>query len=677
MAAATSASSSAASDALLAGLLAALCYANALHGSFVIDDGSAIRTNADLRPETPLRQLLFNDFWGRPIDSQTSVKSYRPLTVLSFRWNFALHGLRVEGYHAANVALHAVCTALVVALARRLLPAADARVGARVAAAVFAVHPVHTEAVASIVGRAELLCGASFFGCVLAHERAAAGGGRAIAAALALALAYVCAALATLAKETGLMALPVACALDVARALGGGATAAARRRCAARCALAAAASAAALYASRWVRGGQLSPHFSFVDNPLPSAGSALARTLSALHVHVRYARLLVWPATLSADYSFECVPLVRRWRDARNLGAAALYALLAGGAAVAWRDLRRAGGASTRGVAAGRCLVLLVVPMAPASHLLFGVGTTVAERLLYIPSAGYSLLVGLAIAAALDALGGGSNSSGGGGGGGGAAAPRRARRATAAAALVAVLGVAAARTWARNDDWRDSDAISAASAAACTSSAKAQLSLGTTRLQHGDAAAARAAFRRALAIHPEYADALYWLGRLAWMRSELPAAERLLGAALERNAVHPEALLFAGLCAARRRDDAAAVALLGRAHAVAPHNAEVVRDYGALLFRANRTADALPLLRRAVAMFEGGGGGSPGHASAETKLAAALLTTNAHAECAARAARAAALDPPSAAAVAPLRELCERAAAEGLDTSAVTIEMAM
>ena len=121
------------------------------------------------------------------------------------------------------------------------------------------------------------------------------------------------------------------------------------------------------------------------------------------------------------------------------------------------------------------------------------------------------------------------------------------------------------------------------------------------------------------------------------MRSELPAAERLLGAALERNAVHPEALLFAGLCAARRRDDAAAVALLGRAHAVAPHNAEVVRDYGALLFRANRTADALPLLRRAVAMFEGGGGGSPGHAAAETKLAAALLTTNAHAECAARA----------------------------------------
>ena len=60
-----------------------------------------------MRPETPLRQLLSNDFWGRPIDSQTSVKSYRPLTVLSFRWNFALHGLDVRGYHIANLLLHA------------------------------------------------------------------------------------------------------------------------------------------------------------------------------------------------------------------------------------------------------------------------------------------------------------------------------------------------------------------------------------------------------------------------------------------------------------------------------------------------------------------------------------------------------------------------------------------
>ena len=69
-----------------------LSFSNSLDGAFVIDDGSAVRTNQDLRPETPLSQLLVRDFWGRPIDAPTSVKSYRPLTVLTFRWNFSAHG---------------------------------------------------------------------------------------------------------------------------------------------------------------------------------------------------------------------------------------------------------------------------------------------------------------------------------------------------------------------------------------------------------------------------------------------------------------------------------------------------------------------------------------------------------------------------------------------------------
>ena len=144
-----------------------LTFSNSLDGAFVIDDGSAVRTNQDLRPETPLSQLLVRDFWGRPIDAPTSVKSYRPLTVLTFRWNFSAHGLDVWGYHAVNVLLHALCTALVHLLARAQL---SDELAADVAALSFAVHPVHCEAVASIVGRAELLCCAFYLLCLLAHH---------------------------------------------------------------------------------------------------------------------------------------------------------------------------------------------------------------------------------------------------------------------------------------------------------------------------------------------------------------------------------------------------------------------------------------------------------------------------------------------------------------------------
>jgi hypothetical protein len=74
-------------------LAASLCYAPHLRNGFAFDDLSAIRNNLDLRPDTPLSQLWSNDFWGTALASNRSNKSFRPLTVLSFRLNFAVHGL--------------------------------------------------------------------------------------------------------------------------------------------------------------------------------------------------------------------------------------------------------------------------------------------------------------------------------------------------------------------------------------------------------------------------------------------------------------------------------------------------------------------------------------------------------------------------------------------------------
>ena len=60
----------------------------------------------------------------------------------------------------------------------------------------------------------------------------------------------------------------------------------------------------------------------------------------------------------------------------------------------------------------------------------------------------------------------------------------------------------------------------------------------------------------------------------------------------------------------------------------------MTRDYGAVLFRLNRTTLALPLLHRAAAMLHEQGHGRASLASCLLKLAAALLKTNYHAECA-------------------------------------------
>ena len=106
---------------------------------------------------TPVGALWRHDYWGQPMAAADSHKSWRPLATLTFRWNFQMHGLAPAGFHAANVALHALACVLVLGVARHALR--DER-GAVLAAALFATHPVHSEPVASIVGRADVLCGA-------------------------------------------------------------------------------------------------------------------------------------------------------------------------------------------------------------------------------------------------------------------------------------------------------------------------------------------------------------------------------------------------------------------------------------------------------------------------------------------------------------------------------------
>ena len=121
-----------------------LLYLNSLDCGLVYDDEDAISWNRDLRPSTPWSFLLVHDFWGTPLVSQLSHKSYRPLCVATFRLNYLWHGLAPMGYHVVNVGLHAVVCYLYVQLCvlifKNIWPAL-------LAGLLFASHPIHTEAV--------------------------------------------------------------------------------------------------------------------------------------------------------------------------------------------------------------------------------------------------------------------------------------------------------------------------------------------------------------------------------------------------------------------------------------------------------------------------------------------------------------------------------------------------
>ena len=124
---------------------ATLVYLNTLDCGFCFDDISAIEKNSDLRPTTPWTNLLWDDFWGTPMNKDGSHKSYRPLCVLLFRLNYYIHQLDPMGYHLGNVLLHSTVSTLFTLFCRFCV--FHALTPAVVAGLLFALHPVHSEAV--------------------------------------------------------------------------------------------------------------------------------------------------------------------------------------------------------------------------------------------------------------------------------------------------------------------------------------------------------------------------------------------------------------------------------------------------------------------------------------------------------------------------------------------------
>ena len=129
-------------------------------GEFVWDDRAAVLGNPDVLGHQSLWHLLKRDFWGQEMSLDKSHKSFRPLAVLSLRMSYAVYGQDgAYGFHFDNVFLHALITYMYSTFCfqlvnfqvkeRKLL----GRNSAMIASILFSVHPIHTEPVASIVGK--------------------------------------------------------------------------------------------------------------------------------------------------------------------------------------------------------------------------------------------------------------------------------------------------------------------------------------------------------------------------------------------------------------------------------------------------------------------------------------------------------------------------------------------
>ncbi len=459
----------------LALLLVAAClipFANGLTGDFTYDDKAIVRDNVRIQSPSTLGQVFETPYFGGPRGSGTA---YRPILLLSYAVQWWIHGKRVALFHAANLLLHAGATLLVWALWRRLrVPAA----AAFAASLLFAVHPIHVEAVTSLVGRGETQAAALtllYLHLALRLREKTRRRPAVLAAALLLYL------LALLTKESA-AAAPALAFLCFFR-LAEGTTArrlgeALRRGFTLYCG--SAFVLAGYFGLRWwVLGGAFRSGRTGifeVENPL-STLSVLARIGNASLILLRYFGRVLLPLRLSADesaWSIRPAPAA----SPLAIGAVLLLALAAAAALARPRSPAALG------------LLFFGVAILPASNLAFPTGTIFAERVAYLPSAGICLIAGAALAGSAERVGG--------------LAPPR----LALAAAVMLLSV---RTVIRDTVWASDEALFENSARVAPGSAKNHYNLGYIRAEHFRFREGLEAYRRATEIYPKYWDA--WAGK--------------------------------------------------------------------------------------------------------------------------------------------------------------------
>ena len=406
---------------LLVGLaLAAVSvYASSLRGDFVWDDQILIVNNHQIRSWDHLGEILSTDFFHIN-DEPTPYGYYRPVITLSYLLSYQLWELRPLGYHLTNLLLHAGATVLVVLLLGRL------GFGFRfslVVALLFAVHPIHTENVAWIAGRTDLVAFVLTAAAFLLHLMATRGPGDETSTPtrprMLLALSLVAFGLGLLAKEMSVVLL--AWLALVHRIQFGHSWRAIGLR---------------LTPFVLVFLGYCTWRFWFLEVEVPTTPPEhrlpLA-LLSALPTVLRYLGWMLLPVDPSA---YVQNPYTESIGEPRFLGALLVLSLLG---VLVWRFMRDRKGLLVVGMLATSFLPLLnLVRIAGPSDM----GNVMAERFCYFPSFPFLVALSLLVARVL-----------------GESRQAPFLRPLGLGLVAVVVGLATVRTVTRIPDWRDDHAF--------------------------------------------------------------------------------------------------------------------------------------------------------------------------------------------------------------------------
>lgn len=340
--------------------LAFLLYVPTLWYGFTLDDVLIIEENPLLRSLDNLPELWTSHYWSGKADANDT-GLFRPLTLTTYAFQYAIHQDNPMGYHLVNILLHAVMTLVLLQWISLLFR--DWRL-TLLAGFWFAIHPVHTEAICGIVGRAEILSGL-FIGIAGISYQYWRQKGKIIWLIALLAVT----ACAITSKEHGFMLLFILLLQEFINMRKNQSTSS-------KPALIPISGVALVSILLWwwhqsITGPAVSHeqwlHVSMSD-----------RMATSLITIAEYIALLILPLTLSADYWTDTVRISTL---ANPAALASLLLLLTWLVAAVWLSKKM------HALAWGS--IFFLITLAPVSNFFFAAGFLKAERVLYIPSIGF------------------------------------------------------------------------------------------------------------------------------------------------------------------------------------------------------------------------------------------------------------------------------------------------
>jgi hypothetical protein len=433
---------------------------------FVQDDLPLILRNETVHTLARPATWFTQPYWHDPFPPAL----YRPLATAGLALQWVAGGGSPAVYRWVSAALLVGAAVALFDIAALILPLA----AAWALAALFVVHPVHVEATALGVNQGELMVGLLLCWATATYIRARRGGRLRPEKTAALVLLFVAAALF---KENGLVLPGLLLAAELTVIADDRPLRVRFQELRPLYLLLALAAAVMLAARSAVLRGDVVGTFT-AD---AMAGSGLGgRALTMLGVVSRWARLLLWPAHLQADYGPNEIVTATEWGIAQWAGAA----ILSAGAATLLLARRRL---PSLAFALGWVAVALI----PVSNVLVPTGVALAERTLFLATAGAALAIGAILSLARS---------------GGAPGARNPGRWGAAVVVIVLLSLGMLKSRSRDRVWHDQETLLRQTVLDAPRTYGAHLALARFLDDSGSAAGAELHYRQAAGENPALVD---------------------------------------------------------------------------------------------------------------------------------------------------------------------------